>query len=42
MCYDVVLGFGVVFGQIGVVVGLFEQLCDLFRMFLNVVGMGLD
>ena len=42
MCWDVVLEFGVVFGQIGKVVGLFEHLCDLIRMFLNVVGMGLD
>ena len=42
MCYDVVLEFGVVFGQIGVFVGLFETLYDLPRMFLNVVGMSSD
>ena len=41
-CSCVVLGFGAVFGWNGVLFGLFEILCELFRMFLNIVGMGSD
>ena len=38
--YSEVLGFGTVFGKIGAIVGLLEMLCKLFKMSLNIVGMG--
>ena len=42
MCHGCCSRVGAVFGWIGVVFGKVEILCELFTMFLNVVGMSSD